>query len=165
MSAYWKEKYQHTWEQSSQREKLVAEKVKLYTDHEVAMVGLGAGSTEFIDGSAADNGVDKGDADLRVAGTNIFLEVTGPLSVTDSTKPLWVRPDKIENARASIGKEIWIVHCCGDRMRVTCLDDGFFKALNSGEFKTVEPTIRGVRERFVEIPAHHPSVKSWEALT
>ena len=75
---YWKKGYQHTWAESSRREHQLAAFIQEQTGLTVSEYGLGAGSDRFITGSAQQNGHEKGEADLLVEGTNIFIEVTAP---------------------------------------------------------------------------------------
>lgn len=96
---YWKDRYQGTWDRSAQREAKLAEYLEQKTGLQIESSGLGAQSTEYIPGSAAKNGFEKGDADLHVVGTNVYIEVTGPLEKNvGPERPLWFRPDKIKNA-------------------------------------------------------------------
>jgi hypothetical protein len=53
---YWKERYQHTWERSDQRERAIIERIRQEADKLAVAVGLGAGSTEYLSGSAASCG-------------------------------------------------------------------------------------------------------------
>lgn len=76
---YWKDRYQSTWDRSTQREAVLAEYLERKTGRQVEPCGLGAESTAYIAGSASKNGFEKGDADLHVVGTNVYIEVTGPL--------------------------------------------------------------------------------------
>jgi hypothetical protein len=77
---FWKHQYQHAWAKASQREKTIKARIFTESGKQVEFVGLGAGSAAFLSGTAASQGYQKGDADLYVVGTNIFLEVTGPQS-------------------------------------------------------------------------------------
>ncbi|MBN2583224.1 MAG: hypothetical protein JXL80_09150 [Planctomycetes bacterium] len=165
---FWKKQYQGTWDQSSEREKAIGRFLSQATDHRIVEVGLGAGASEFISGAATQHGHMKGDADLRVEGTDIYLEVTGPLvSSVDERQDLWIRPDKILNAREKAGEhETWIVHHLpkNDLIRVVPLDDAFWAAHDQGEFPIVTPRIRGVQERYRAIPAGSPYVKECSVL-
>ncbi|MCC5828950.1 MAG: hypothetical protein JJU36_05835 [Phycisphaeraceae bacterium] len=165
---YWKKQYQDSWGKSSERETEIAAQLSQATGREIRTVGLGAGSAEFLTGSAAQQGHTKGDADLNVVGTNIYLEVTGPLvtSVVESA-PLWIRPDKVQNARQKApAQETWVVHHLprNGLVRVVHLSGEFFAALDAGEFPIVTPRIRGVTERYHEIAAGHRCVKAYDAL-
>ncbi len=160
---YWKERYKHTWKKSNQRERAVIRRIREEAGRLVVAAGLGAGSAEYLSGSAASRGYERGGADLRVGDTSVYLEVTGPQTTgVLRSAPLWVRPDKIENARRHYPeRETWVVHWLqrGDTLRVIKLDQDFFDELDLRVFRTVTPMIRGTRERYCEIPANHPCVK------
>lgn len=79
---YWKDRYQGTWDRSAQREAKLAEYLEQKTGLQIESSGLGAQSTEYIPGSAAKNGFEKGDADLHVVGTNVY---------TSKLRVLWKR--------------------------------------------------------------------------
>lgn len=165
---FWKQQYQHAWEKASKREQTVKAKILNEAGKQVEFVGLGAGSTDFLSGTAASQGYQKGDADLYIVGTNIFLEVTGPQSKAVRLEdPLWIRPDKVRNARAHFpGHKTWVVHWLerDGTLRVIPLDEMFFDLLDKNVFSIVNPLIRGVRETYLAIPASHPCVKPWSAL-
>lgn len=165
---YWKDQYQHTWQQSASREDTVANLIETETGLKVETVGLGAGSSEYLAGSAVDQGYERGGADLHVLGTNVFIEVTGPLvKSVQADAPLWIRPDKIANARAHhSANEIWVVHHLprDNMLRVIPLDEEFFRRLDRGEFPTVNPRIRGAVETYIAIEASSPVVYQFQEL-
>lgn len=165
---YWKRLYQDTWAQASSKEQAIARLIEKETGLEVELAGMGAGSTECLSGSAASRGHHKGEADLHVVGTNIHLEVTGPLTKNvDDRQPLWIRPDKIQEAeRKAPAIETWVIHHLAkdNTLRVIRLDQEFFALVKRGVLPTIRRTIRGADETYVAIPANHPYVRSWEAL-
>lgn len=166
---YWKKAYSNMWDASSKREEFMIDWIKENTGLTAEPIGLGAGSDEFIDGSAAENGFDKGDADLHIINTNIYVEVTGPLSDKVSIySPLWFRPDKFNNAvrNARSGHDTFFAHHCPSRdlWRVIHIDDELIQRLFNREFKTVHPNIRGRQETYVEIPANDRCVKTIDFL-
>ncbi len=165
---FWKKRYQHTWERSDQRERAIIERVREESGKLAVAAGLGASSTEYLSGSAASRGYERGGADLQIADTDIYLEVTGPQTpAVPFTAPLWVRPDKIDNAREHYPEhETWVVHWLekDGTLRVIKLDQDFFDELDQGAFPIVNPWIRGTRETFYEIPADHPCVRPWSEL-
>ena len=134
----------------------------------VIPVGLGAESSDFISGSANQNGYEKGDPDLKIENTNIYLEVTGPLSdKVKSSEPLWFRPDKIDNAKSKFGShDTFLLHnCSGENLwRVIHIDESFIDKYDAGHFKTVSPYIRGNKEKYVEISADDECVKPLSVL-
>ena len=134
---YWKKQYKETWGQSSQRETGIAEYLAQASGKKIAPAGLGAGSADFLSGSASAHGHAKGDADLVVVGTNIYLEITGPLVLSvDKDQDLWIRPDKVANAKSSVAHETWIVHHLpkNDLIRVVPLGDEFWQSLKMATF-------------------------------
>ncbi len=109
---YWKKLYRQAWDKSDRREREIIRRINEETGKVAIPVGLGAGSTEFLSGTAASRGYERGGADLHVAGTNVYLEVTGPQSAyVGHDAPLWVRPDKAKNAFDHPHEhETWVVH-------------------------------------------------------
>ena len=166
---YWKKGYQDTWESSSKRENRMIQMIRDNTGRQAEPYGLGAGSTDFIPGSARSNGSEKGDADLHIKDTNTYVEVTGPLAKSvAASKPLWFRPDKFENAINSLekGHDTFLVHHCPaeDLWRTVHIDKEVKTRYENGEFSRVHPTIRGRREEYVEIPANDRCVKPIDTL-
>lgn len=162
-SNYWKNAYQDTWDMSSKRENAIIKWIADTTGLTAKSIGLGAGTKDFISGSADENGHQKGDADLLVVGTNIYIEVTGPLSKSVSPdSPLWLRPDKFENAGMNIqnGHDTFFVHHCPSAKlwRVIHMDEALFQRYQNGAFPIVTPTIRGRKETYVAVPSDDPCV-------
>ncbi len=166
---YWKNAYKDTWDASAKREEFMIDWIRNNTGLEAVPIGLGAGSDEFIEGSAAENGLDKGDADLHIVNTNIYVEVTGPLSDKVSVySPLWFRPDKFNNAvrNARKGHDTFFAHHCPskDLWRVIHIDNELIQRLFNQEFNIVHPIIRGRQETYVEIPANDQCVRQIDFL-
>lgn len=166
---YWKRAYESTWADASKREEYIIDWVKENTGLTAKPTGLGAGTTTFIHGSAEDNGYEKGDADLHILNTDVYLEVTGPLSTKVSVNsPLWFRPDKFNNAvlNARKGHDTFFVHHCPSQnlWRAIHIDRELIQRLYHNEFKIVFPVIRGRRERYVEVLAEDNCVKPLEFL-
>ena len=165
---YWKDRYQQQWPDAAKKEQYVIEQIRRDTGLEVLTVGFGAGSSQYLAGPAAEHQHEKGAADLRVAETNVYLEVTGPFSKSVPREaPLWVRPDKLEHARRRLdAQKTIVVHVLAGtgELRVISLNDYFFERLDAGEFATVQPTIRGTTEQFIAIPAAHSVVRPWSRL-
>ena len=154
---FWKDIYQNTWGAASDTEEQMAAIIYENTGHPVTGYGLGAGSTEYIEGSAEANGHKKGDADLHVEGTNIYIEVTGPLSkFVDRNADLWFRPDKIENAIMNLGShDTFLAHYLPkeDLWRIIHIDDEFIARYRKGEFPTYTEIIRGQTETYTHVPS------------
>ena len=167
---YWKRAYSQTWGVSSAREKALADYIKDETSLIVVLNGMGAGSDTFIDGSARRNGFTKGDADLCIPQHNVYIEVTGPLiDRVAVASPLWIRPDKIENAIANIanGHKTFIVHHCPSQnlWRVIAINNEFVDMYKfKNEFPMVYPTIRSRTERYISIDALHRCVRPIEYM-
>ncbi|MDQ1592882.1 MAG: hypothetical protein QOG71_3509 [Pyrinomonadaceae bacterium] len=165
---FWKDQYQQSWEKANLRERRIIERIKEETGRDTLTVGLGAGSTEYLAGSAASRGLERGGADLHVSGSNIFLEVTGPQTkAVKFDAPLWIRPDKIQNARRHYPEhDTWVIHWLekDGTLRVIQLNQEFFSALDNGEFPIVHPRIRGNIETYHEISHVHWCVKEWQYL-
>ena len=165
---YWKEAYKDFWKKSGNREEKIKSLIEDQAGVKVQLSGLGTGSTEYLSGSAESNGFQKGSPDLWVEGTNIYLEVTGPLTENVSSKEsLWIRPDKIDNAKENYPqKRTLILHCLDKEnlIRVIILDKKFFEEYNSGKYSIVTPFIRGKKEQYVSIPPSDPSIKSFPLL-
>lgn len=167
-SNFWKDAYKNSWKLSSKKESEIANLITSNTGLTVIPVGLGAESSDFISGSASQNGYQKGDPDLKIENTNIYLEVTGPLSdKVKSSEPLWFRPDKIDNAKSKFGShDTFLLHNCpGENLwRVIHIDKSFIEKYDAGHFKTVRPYIRGNKEKYVEISAGDECVKPLSVL-
>ena len=163
---YWKKLYQGLWKKTGEREKALAQTIENLTGHKVKIVGLGAGSDDFLSGTAVSHGHEKGDADMTVESTNISLEVTGPNIHVPSTAPLWIRPDKIKNAKLHFRKkDTWVVHCVErTTIRVIRLDAEFFAKYQRGRYEIVNRRIRGAMETYVSIPHDDVCVRDFEVL-
>lgn len=164
---YWKDAYQNTWEESSKREKRLMTYIEKLTGMRCRESGLGAGVSEYIPGSAERNGYQKGDADFVIEGTNIYVEVTGPLAKSvQPSAPLWFRSDKLENAINNSDHDVFLAHHCmsADLWRVIHVDQNFKQRFRSCQFKCVTPCIRGRREKYVEIEASDPCVRELDYL-
>ncbi len=163
---YWKRQYQPLRHKAGEREKTTAQIIQDLTGRKLKAVGLGAESEGFLPGSAASQGHERGGADYAVIGTDIYLEVTGPNVTVPLSDPLWLRPDKIANARSHFPeRDTWVVHCLQrDTIRVVQLDERFFSAYERGKYATVHPIIRGAPETYVAIPADDESVQDFAAL-
>lgn len=159
---YWKEAYKHLWEETSKKEMLCKKILEDELNINIEIAGLGAGSSEFIEGSAADNKFEKGSADLFIPNLNCFVEVTGPNIPVSKKAAIWIRPDKLNNTYLKIQQDNNSLHlflhvqkCKEDNetlIRGIFLDEIFFKRGFKKEFKTVFPTIRGKSEKYIEIP-------------
>lgn len=164
---YWKDAYQDTWEYSAAREKRLMVYLEKRTGLKCSASGLGAGSSVYISGSAATNGYQKGDADIVIDGTNIYVEVTGPLVKTvKPTAPLWFRPDKLNNAIRNSGHDVFLAHHCmsADLWRIIHVDMEFKNRFRGNEFRIITPYIRGRQEKYVEIETNDRCIHNLDYL-
>lgn len=164
---YWKKAYANTWGISSERERWLAAYLERETGRKVFLTGFGAGSTAFIPGNAEKNGYQKGDADLYVDGTNIYIEVTGPLvKNVKAADPLWFRPDKLKNAAGNAGHDVFLAHHCmsEDLWRIIHIDNELKEKFAKGQFPVVTPFRQGRRERYVEIAVYDKCIKDLSYL-
>lgn len=167
-SNFWKDKYQPLWESATAKEALVTGLIENATGWRPQPYGLGAASTAYISGSAADNHHTKGDADLDIKEADVFIEVTGPNIKVSGTDALWIRPDKIQNALAKIargeGKGHFVAHVIKQKqvaevlIRVVPITEALL------HFRTIHPTIRGTVETYKEVPANYAAILSFEAF-
>ena len=166
---YWKNAYSNTWKESSERELYLARWIKENTGFDVETVGLGAGTSDYISGSARENGYEKGSADLHVTGTNIYIEVTGPLSTkVPVDTPLWFRPDKILSAikKMQRGQVIIFAHHCPseDLWRIINIDENLAQRFRNYKLPVVNPIIRGRKERYIEISCDDECIQNLNYL-
>lgn len=153
---FWKKKYAFLWDESTPREERVKTIIEKETGCKLEYHGTGAGTTDFINGKSEQ----KGSPDLHVVGTDIYIEVTGPLS--DNVKkgsPLWFRPDKLNHAFKyrfdentffinNFKKEgIWyIIHFDDDTIAYAKQS-----TKNKTDYKKIEPIVRGTKEKYIEV--------------
>lgn len=164
---YWKDAYKGTWDVSSEREKRLMAYLEQLTGMHCVASGLGAGSSQYISGSAARNGYQKGDADFVIKGTNIYIEVTGPLvNTVQPDAPLWFRPDKLNNAIRNSSHDVFLAHHCMsvDLWRIIHVNEDFKERFRNYQFRVVTPIIRGRRERYVEIETNDKCVQNLDYL-
>lgn len=169
---YWKDAYKESWDAASTKEKSIKALIEAETGLKVVEVGLGAGTTDYISGSAKDHNLTKGDADLYIPEKDCYIEVTGPNIPMNFNLPLWVRPDKLKNTfdklKAGKGQIHVVFHVLTEKgtneikIRVINLDKKFFDFYNNNTFKVVNPTIRGRRETYIELPPEHEVILNLE---
>lgn len=167
---YWKNAYKKFWNVAASKENKIKNIIEESTGYEVVGVGLGAGNTKFVAGSASDNNLIKGDADLYVKEKECYIEVTGPNIKMDFNRPLWIRPDKLRNSynkiNNGVGRLHVVVHVLVQKnnetaIRVIVLDQLFFDHLITRKsFRMVNPVIRGRKETYYELPPEHETIIS-----
>jgi len=158
-----KKAYKDTWDISSRKEDVFRRAVG--ANVVLVPTGFGAGSSEYLRGSSADHGHERSAPDFVVDGTNIFVEVTGPLKTMSDDRirrgGLWVTVAKTEYARRHPDKKCWIAWMNGVGVggcRMIRLGDAFERAVAAGEIKRREVRLRGPAERFMVVPASHECV-------
>ena len=171
---YWKKAYRKYWKKAGQKESFIQQLITAETGYKVEFAGLGAGSEAFIYGNATDNAHIAGDADLYIPACDAFVEVTGPNIPMETNAPLWIRPDKLNNTyrklRKGTGKFHAIVHVLQIKgsdeklIRSIWLNGRFYHRAKQQAFSIVEPTIRGRKERYVEILPNDECIRSFDEL-
>lgn len=171
---FWKEAYQDLWVISSKKEMLIKNIIETETNLKVSESGLGAGSTEFIDGSALDNNLEKGGADLYIEEINMYIEVTGPNIPMSKYALLWIRPDKLNNTYSKLKKDKTSKHVLvhvqdiegkdEKLIRGIILNNEFFDRAKKDGFRTVTPTIRGNKEKYIELYVNDKCLISFDSL-
>lgn len=163
---FWKDRYKDSWDKAAQKEKMIIEKIEYETGKKVNLYGLGAGSTEFLSGSASDHNSTKGDADLYIQDSDFFIEVTGPNIKVNSSDALWVRPDKIHNALTKmehgIGKGHFIIHIIERKDNSQIMIRVIPISPELMNFPTINPRIRGTVETYKEIPATYGKIMPFD---
>lgn len=163
---YWKDRYKDSWGKAAEKERMVIRLIEEHTGKRVQLFGLGAGSTGYLQGRAADHDAAKGDADLYIPEADVFVEVTGPNIKVDPKDALWIRPDKITNAlekaRNGIGKGHYVVHVIDRKDAPGTLVRALPITPELLRFPTINPKIRGAVETYREIPATYSGLLSFE---
>ena len=169
---YWKDRYQHLWKEASQKEEILRMILHEATGLSLIATGLGATTSDYISGSAASNNNEKGSPDFRIAGTNVFVEVTGPIS--SKARPeagLWLRPDKLNYAykyRNTAEEFFALFFPAADKWYVIHADQAFFNHVfahkGRDDYHIITPTIRGSREKYVNISFRNPFVRDLQYL-
>ncbi|WP_071595209.1 hypothetical protein [Hymenobacter aerophilus] len=169
---FWKDAYSASWKQASEKENWIKATIEKETGLAVEVIGLGAGSTDYISGSAALNDKEKGGADLYLPERDIYVEVTGPNINVSADDDLWIRPDKAENAfnkiASEIGKMHVVVHLAtikptGDKLaRVILMTAKLQEDIRNSKIPLITPRIRGNQERYYSIPANYVLVRPYE---
>lgn len=170
---YWKNAYKELWGKADEKEREVKKVIEKLLNVELTFYGLGAGSTEFVQGNAKDNNQAKGDADLYIQEFDTFIEVTGPMIKVNEKDTIWIRPDKARNAinkiKAKIGKHHFVIHVAKLHEGITLyravqLGQNIEDAYKKGSIKYITPTIRGIKEKYLEIPHDHEYVYNLDEL-
>lgn len=157
---FWKERYQDKWEAGNSREEFVKGLLE-DAGYAVEDYGFAARSTEFVSGSADEHGHEKGDPDLFIEDAETYVEVTGTdVASVDPEDPIWIRPDKVRNARRNDDHDTWVLHVLDHESLTRCIH---LTAEVCDELldpdRRVYPRIRGQEEEYVEIRPDETHVK------
>jgi hypothetical protein len=129
------------------RERAVKNFLENSCDVKVSFYGQGAGCTERL--SVRNRPISERFApDLKVAGTNIFVEVTGTYG---KVSELWIRKEKIFYAVRNPEKRIFVAFVNGGEIEVIPVDDEFKQTFISREFPMIKHTVDGQKFSFVVI--------------
>jgi len=158
-----KEAFKGTWELSAQKEAFVKDSIERCAGVKVLDVGFGAGSTEYIKGSSGSHGFDKAAPDLKVEGTNLVIEVSGPLRSMSQKADLLVNTSKVEYALEHPELEYWFAHSNGvtrnrEGVRMIRIGKQFRQGMDRGEICYTQFESRGMQQMFWSIPADHYTV-------
>jgi hypothetical protein len=163
---FWKDRYKDSWDKAAQKEKMIIEQIESRTGKTVELVGLGAGTTNYLSGSAADHNSVKGDADLYIKDADTFIEVTGPNIRVNPSDALWIRPDKIQNALTKIGNGVgkghFVIHVIERKDTGQNLIRVIPISSELNRFPTINPRIRGTIETYKEVPANYNRIISFD---
>lgn len=155
-----KEKYRHKLPAGKRRQTLVQQLLK-DDGWDTEIVGYLAHTDQVV---YDDEPHVTGDADLRITGTSVYVEVTGTDKRITRHSPLWVRPDKVE-AAIKLGEETWVAHVTEQLNLIRAIrvdDDYFLRRYGSGDLPIMEKWIDGGPEHYVIIPAHDAVVRPFE---
>ncbi len=160
---FFKQQYQGVWAESSARERHIANIIARDSGAVVEFCGKGAGKgAAWIDDASDDT--ELGHPDLCIRGTNILIEVTGPLRRQRPDAALWINQTKVTYATNHQGDQrVNLVHCNGQsgQIRVIAMGRAFFLAGMKGEFTFV--TRAG--HKFVAVPANWYGIRTLPALS
>lgn len=164
---FWKDEYEDAWRDGNRREGLVTEILRSQGIG-VEDFGFAAGSTEYKEGRPEEYGYEQGDPDLRVTGTERYVEVTGTDLPVPRQASLWIRPDKIRNARDHPDRDEWVVHVLESQKlfrAVHLTDDVVDDLLEVSAERRIYPYINGNEEEYVAVsPVETDLVEPVEAM-
>lgn len=159
-SHHWKHSYgEKAWE----KEKVRLDKVKTLIEGidnrlEAAVVGFGAGTTEFIGHHPEEAGCPDIEVRIKATGAVLMLvEVTGTERMRGST--YWVRPDKLTYAAAHAGENVWLILHFADPEKFV-----FMKPQHGKTYQPAKMEIRGSVEYYVEFTDKSPEAMSYDAF-
>lgn len=162
-----KNAFKGTWEVSAQKEAFVKVNIELHTRLTVLESGFGAGSTEYIPGASGRHGYNKAAPDFTIEGTNVVVEVTGPLEAIDLNRDLLINLSKVKFAFEHPELEYWVAHSNGlteNRQGVRMIRVGkkFDQGITHGEIVQEHFEHRGVTQMFHAVPPRHYTVCTFD---
>lgn len=162
-----KDAFDGTWSASSKKERFVKETLERWTGKTIIDDGFGAGQDERIEGSSSSHGFEVSAPDLQVLGTDVCIEVTGPLNPINVRKELLVNVSKVKYAFEHPEREYWVAHVNGvtDKrrdVRMIRVGKQFHDAVTRGEIVREQFIARGVTNFFHAIPVDHPVVITFD---
>lgn len=168
-STFIKDKFKGTWDRSAKKEAFVRECIERFAEKTVLDEGFGAGSTAYIEGTSADHGHEKAAPDLRIQGTDLCIEVTGPLRsifVNENTD-LLVNLSKVKYALRHPDLEYWIAWVNGvtskrQNVRMIRIGEQFRTAVDRAEICRTQFKHRDFMQKFWAIPNDHHTVISFD---
>jgi len=164
-----KEAFKGTWDLSAKKEAFVKNNIERHAGVKVLDVGFGAGSTKYIAGSSGSHGHEKAAPDLQIEGTNIVIEVTGPLEAIDLDRDLLINLSKVKYAMEHPELEYWVAHSNGltanrQGVRMVRVGRQFDEGINRGTIvqEHFENRKRGTFEMFWAVPPDHHTVCNFD---
>lgn len=150
---FWKDEYEDAWKDGNRREKLVK---NILEENGISVddFGFAAGSEEYKEGRPEKYGYERGDPDLRVPQTDRYIEVTGTDLPVAPIASIWVRPDKIQNAKDHPERDEWVVHVLEEHklFRTVHLTESVIdELLEQTAERRIYPYINGNEEEYVAI--------------
>ena len=162
-----KEAFKDTWHLSEKKEQFVIESIKSIARVPVRAVGFGAGQSGYIEGASGDHGFEKAAPDLEIPGSNIRIEVSGPLRQMSPRDDLFLNVSKVQYALEHPELEYWFAHVNGvtqnrQSVRMIRVGEQFRQGMDRGEILRVGLSTRGVNETFWSVPPDHYTVTTFD---
>ena len=166
-STHYKEAFKETWEKSARKEAFIKVNIELHTGLHVIESGFGAGSTKYIPGASGSFGHEKAAPDFTIEGTNVVIEVTGPLDPIDLDKDLLINLSKVEYAQNHPDLEYWVAHSNGltanrQGVRMIRVGQKFDEGIGRGTIVQEHFEHRNVLQMFWAVPPDHHTVCTFD---
>ena len=134
------------FEEGAKREGLVKEFIEHSSSLKVSYHGQGAGNSKMIPREKTRTGIERFTPDLKIEGTNVFLEVTGS---KDKVDEFWIRREKIMYAIRHPEMETLVVFVNNNQLHVVCINQEFKQAFLSNKMLIVKKVINNQHFSFV----------------